>query len=160
VATQALYLLNDPFVRRQSLAFAEKLLAGGEADDVERVGQAYRLTLGRRATAGEIDRALEYVKQYESAVQAPTPPPVADAESTVAVAETSSTADSATDANAPDKPAGKKKKKKQQPQNPDEMEQGDEPLAEEPIRPSTAQAAAWASFCQALLGSAEFRYLK
>ena len=26
VATQALYLLNDPFVRRQSLALAERLL--------------------------------------------------------------------------------------------------------------------------------------
>ena len=29
VATQALYLLNDPFVRRQSLDLAERLLGRG-----------------------------------------------------------------------------------------------------------------------------------
>ena len=34
VATQALYLLNDPFVRRQSLDLAERLLRRDELDDV------------------------------------------------------------------------------------------------------------------------------
>ena len=160
VATQALYLLNDPFVRRQSLALAEQLLSNTAADDAERVGQVYRLTLGRAATAEEIGRSREYLKQYESAVQVPTPPPVASEETTVAVAEASNAAEAATDANAAAAPAGKKKKKKQQPQNPDEIEQGDEPAAEESIQPATPRAAAWASFCQALLGSAEFRYLK
>ena len=46
VATQALYLLNDPFVRRQSLALAERLLARTDLDDAGRVDLAYRLALG------------------------------------------------------------------------------------------------------------------
>ncbi len=46
VATQALYLLNDPFVRRQALALAERLLARDGVDDAERISWAYRLTLG------------------------------------------------------------------------------------------------------------------
>ena len=57
VATQALYLLNDPFVRRQSLALAERLLKRTETDDAGRVDCAYRLTVGRRAAPGEIARA-------------------------------------------------------------------------------------------------------
>ncbi len=57
VATQALYLLNDPFVRRRALNLAGRLLGRSELDDVARVDLAYRLTLGRAATAAEVDRA-------------------------------------------------------------------------------------------------------
>src|SRR5438445_1716745 len=53
VATQALYLLNDAFVRRQSLAMADRLLHRSESDDAERIDQAYRLTVGRPATTKE-----------------------------------------------------------------------------------------------------------
>ena len=69
VATQALYLLNDPFVRRQSLALAERLLEQTELDDAGRVDLAYRLTLGRPATAAEIERAKSYLADYESAAR-------------------------------------------------------------------------------------------
>ena len=67
VATQALYLLNDPFVRRQSLALAERLLARSGSDDAGRIDWAYRLALGRTATTGEIERALRYLADYEAA---------------------------------------------------------------------------------------------
>ena len=40
------------------------------------------------------------------------------------------------------------------------MIQVDAPIQEEVIRPKDPKTAAWASFCQALIGSAEFRYLK
>src|SRR5262249_41709074 len=53
VAPQALYLLNDPFVWRQSLALADGLLARKGSDDAGRIDAAYRLTLGRPATAKE-----------------------------------------------------------------------------------------------------------
>ena len=158
VATQALYLLNDPFVRRQSLALADRLLASGESDDAERVNRAYRLTLGRPATWQEVERALRYLADYQSAsndslaaTQAST-----DAKTLIASADTAgeATSSNATDATA--KPAAKKKA----PQNPDDIEAGDEPAAEDTIRPATPKAAAWTSFCQALLGSGEFRYLR
>ncbi len=69
VATQALYLLNDPFVRRQSLALAGRLLARDELDDAGRVAWAVRLTAGRSATALEIERAMSYLADYESAAR-------------------------------------------------------------------------------------------
>ena len=55
VAPQALYLLNDPFVLQQSLALAERLLQRTDLDDAGRIQLAYRLTVGRPATAKEID---------------------------------------------------------------------------------------------------------
>ena len=51
-------------------------------------------------------------------------------------------------------------KKPAPPVNPDEVVQVEAPVVEEVIRPRDARTAAWASFCQALLGSAEFRYVK
>ncbi len=56
VAPQALYLLNDPFVRRQSLELAQHVLHVEVSNDADRLQLAYRLTLGRTATPSEIDR--------------------------------------------------------------------------------------------------------
>src|SRR5436305_6204043 len=50
VATQALYLLNDPFVRRNALDLAERLLRETQLDDAARVDLAYRVTLARPAS--------------------------------------------------------------------------------------------------------------
>jgi hypothetical protein len=154
VASQALYLLNDPFVRREALALAAGLLARGETDDLERINRTYRLTLGRTATSRELERGLQYLADYELGtreVLTPTPS-VPLGETAVAVADTQS----ATVSGSAETPA----KKKKAPQNPDEADQSDDPIEEEPIQPASPQVAAWASFCQALLGSAEFRYLK
>jgi Protein of unknown function (DUF1553)/Protein of unknown function (DUF1549)/Planctomycete cytochrome C len=99
VAPQALYLLNDPFVRGQSLALAERLRQPTELDDAGRIQRAYRLTMSRTATPKEIERAKSYLTEYEAEARA--------------------------------------------------------------IEPRTdPKTAAWTSFCQALLGSAEFRYLR
>ena len=46
------------------------------------------------------------------------------------------------------------------PANPDEIDQTGEAVVEEVVRPRDARTAAWLGFVQALLGSAEFRYLK
>ena len=51
-------------------------------------------------------------------------------------------------------------KKPAVPVNPDEVIQEDAPVVEEIIRAPDPRAAAWASLCQALLGSAEFRYVR
>jgi hypothetical protein len=93
VATQALYLLNDPFVREQAEALAARTTARNELSDAERVVLAYRLVLGRPATAKEIARVSTYLGNYR----------VAD--------------------------------------------------------PDARPDAGWTSFCQALLASAEFRYV-
>jgi cytochrome c553 len=100
VATQALYLLNDPLVRQQSQALADRLMGQSGLDDAERTSLLYRLALCRPATAGEIERATSYLDEYETAAR-----------------------------------------------------REDQPPAE----PRTA---AWASLCQAILASAEFRYVR
>jgi hypothetical protein len=99
VAPQALYLLNDPFVRQQAQALAQRLLGRTDSDD-NRLGLAYRLAVGRPATAKEIERAKNYIADYEAALRV------------------------------------------------------------ERSAPADARAAAWTSFCQALLASAEFRYIR
>src|SRR5262249_23225729 len=48
VASQALFLLNHPFVREQALLFARRLLS---LSDAERIVTGYRLALGRVPTA-------------------------------------------------------------------------------------------------------------
>jgi hypothetical protein len=57
VAPQALFLLNNPFVREQAAAAAARLPRGDEAARVER---AYRMALGRRPTESELAAALRH----------------------------------------------------------------------------------------------------
>jgi Protein of unknown function (DUF1553) len=83
-------LLNDPFVRQQAQALANRVLRA-DLDDAARITLAYRLTLSRPATAKEIERARAYIADYAA---------------------------------------------------------------------ETTRAEAWGSFCQAILASAEFRFLK
>src|SRR5207244_9583393 len=47
VPTQALFLLNSAFVRRQSLSLAERLLSERQKSAARQIRQAYPLTLGR-----------------------------------------------------------------------------------------------------------------
>jgi hypothetical protein len=53
VATQALFLLNDPFVHNQAQAAAKRLLAEQLAGDDERLESAFRRTLGRAPSTKE-----------------------------------------------------------------------------------------------------------
>ncbi|MBL8851475.1 MAG: DUF1549 domain-containing protein [Planctomycetaceae bacterium] len=144
VPPQALYLLNDPFVRRQSLRLAEQIVQDTQLTPAVRVQQAYRATLARDANAAEIERVLAYVAEYEQAVAAEQQPvEVAAAESEVTV--TAAT----TDAGKPITPV-----------NPDDVPQSDAGSEPEMVNASDPQTAAWASFVQALLASGEFRYLR
>jgi cytochrome c553 len=90
VPSQALYLLNSPFVIDQSRKAARRLLADAKLTDEQRADLAYRLALSRPATTEEAARVVAYVR-------------------------------------AADPKGGE---------------------------------AAWASFCQALFASAEFRYVR
>ncbi|WP_406699059.1 DUF1553 domain-containing protein [Singulisphaera sp. Ch08] len=147
VPPQALYLLNDPFVRKNSLAFAETLLARAELDEDARLATAFRLTLGRAPTAAELQKAKGYLTEYEAAVAAePAPPEPAKVEETPQP-KLETAADK-----TPVKPIPVI--------DPDQVIEAEAPMVEEIIRASTPKAAAWASLCQVLIGSAEFRYVK
>jgi len=68
VATQALYLLNDPFVRQQSQALASRLIQN-DVDEFARIHLAYQLALNRTATKKEAARARSYLNEYEAAAR-------------------------------------------------------------------------------------------
>jgi hypothetical protein len=63
VSTQALYLLNSPFVMDNAKAAAARLLALPGLDDAGRVEMAYRTAVGRLPTAKERQLVLAYVGQ-------------------------------------------------------------------------------------------------
>ena len=145
VAPQALYQLNDPFVRKQALAFADRLLDRSDPDDDRRVDLAYRLALGRSASREEVARAKGYVAAIEADAGPIAPEARADrGAEPVAVA-------------VADEGAGPAKVPP--PINPDQVIPVEVLVVEEVVRAPSTRAAAWASFCQALLGSAEFRYV-
>jgi hypothetical protein len=68
VAPQALTLLNDPFVREQARAFAQRLSSLGSLD--ARVCAAFALSLGRNPTPEEKSGALRFIERQETDAQA------------------------------------------------------------------------------------------
>ncbi len=137
VPSQALFLLNSSFVRKQALAFAERVLKDKDATDSDRVRAAYRLAVGRSPTAKEIDRAKAFIGEYESAYRANPPKPP-----------------------APPKKGGPAPKSGEPPLDPDQIDQTGEQVVEDVVHPKDAKTAAWLAFTQALIGSAEFRYVR
>jgi hypothetical protein len=63
VPAQALFMLNNPFVRAQALHFAKSLLKEA-ADEAGQVRSAYLRALGRPPTKAEISEAREYLDLY------------------------------------------------------------------------------------------------
>ncbi|WP_254511297.1 PSD1 and planctomycete cytochrome C domain-containing protein [Anatilimnocola floriformis] len=141
VAPQALYLLNDPFVRSQSLALAERVRKEKEPLSL-RISLAYEYVLGRPATGEELTRIESYLAEYQQAAAEILPQ---EAEKVVVKVE---------------KPAIEEEKIVKPAADPDNVDQTDLTVRKEEAGPSDPELAAWASFCQALFGTAEFRYLK
>jgi hypothetical protein len=140
VPAQSLFLLNSAFVRKQSLALAERLLKAKATSDAERISEAYRLALGRTPNKVEVARAKAFLDEYESAAREFYPDNLAPRPRPVKVA-------------APKKPD-------EPPADPDQIDQTGEPVNEEYVRPGDAKSAAWLAFVQALFGSAEFRFVR
>jgi hypothetical protein len=63
VPAQALFLLNNPFIREESAHFASLLLARGR-DDRDRIHLAHERALGRPPVAEEVAEALAFVREY------------------------------------------------------------------------------------------------
>lgn len=63
VPAQALFLLNSPFVLKQSDQVARRILAATD-DDAQRVAKAYKMTLSREPTGRESSSAIQLVKDH------------------------------------------------------------------------------------------------
>jgi len=68
VATQALFMMNSPFVIEQSETLAKRLVDQSSMDDNARVELAYQLTLGRGATSIEKQRVLHYLDEVRKSL--------------------------------------------------------------------------------------------
>ena len=73
VASQALYVMNSPFVLEQAKAFADALLSLPNADDAKRIQTAYRKAYGRLPTAPESARAVAFLKRYDVSLASTNP---------------------------------------------------------------------------------------
>ena len=62
VPTQALFLMNSPFVRTQAEEAAKRLLDENLADNTVRIDHTYRRTLGRDATSREREILLKFLE--------------------------------------------------------------------------------------------------
>ena len=70
VPTQALYLMNNPFVRTQSEAAAKRLLTEELIDNTARIKNAFRRTLGRNPTSSEREILLKFLGQEKDGTKA------------------------------------------------------------------------------------------
>jgi hypothetical protein len=61
VPTQALALMNEPFVREQARRFAARLTAEAASGSDAHVKLAYRVALGRLPSASELDAAMTFL---------------------------------------------------------------------------------------------------
>ncbi len=73
VPTQALFLMNNPFVHEQAAAMAKRLLADKDRDQATRIDLAYRMALSRLATDKERASVARFLNEYREAVRGTGP---------------------------------------------------------------------------------------
>jgi cytochrome c553 len=66
VATQALFMMNSPFIAQQADAVAQRLSSSEPTDEARRVDLAYRLILARPAQPHETARAVAFVRNFSA----------------------------------------------------------------------------------------------
>src|SRR5206468_864924 len=71
--TQALFMMNSPFMLAQSRQWAEALMAATRTNDAQRVATAYTQAFGRPATAEEANLALQFMIGYQAALETRVP---------------------------------------------------------------------------------------
>jgi cytochrome c553 len=149
VPTQALFMLNSPFVRQQSLHLADTLLAERHAGDSERIRQAYRSIAGIEPAPSDIARVKAFLTRYAAtwSKQHPGAKPAAKAHLELASGDTSPITagivreDGLTQDDDADSPKHDKE-------------------SAPAIAPDSATQAAWSAFVQALYGSAAFQFVR
>ncbi|MDZ4830762.1 MAG: PSD1 and planctomycete cytochrome C domain-containing protein [Phycisphaerae bacterium] len=141
VATQALYMMNSPEVMQAADAFTDRILAG-KGSDAERIGKAFEIALGRKATSQEILASREFVNDFKKTL-AKDPAPNASKDS----------------AGGGDERGPLKRVRDRMAQN--RAMNGGDRGAEKNTQLSSSESAinhkAWSAFCQSLFQTAEFR---
>jgi hypothetical protein len=149
VPSQALFMLNSPFVRQQSAKLADSLLANRSQSDTERIRQTYERVVGHSPTPQDTARVKAFLARYADTWSKSHP--VATTPGTAHLALVGSQDSSITkgivrsDGLAQD----------------DAVENANEKQDDSPVSlPDTAKQAAWAAFVQSLYGSAAFQFVR
>jgi hypothetical protein len=149
VPSQALFMLNSPFVRQQSAKLADSLLVNRSQSDTERIRQAYERVVGHVPTPQDTARVKTFLARYADTWSKSHP--VAATPGTAHLALVGSQDSSITkgivrsDGLAQD----------------DAVENANEKQDDSPVSPpDTAKQAAWAAFVQSLYGSAAFQFVR
>jgi hypothetical protein len=74
VASQALFMMNAPEVRKQAAAFADRVTKGPGGDDAK-IARAFELALGRKPTSSEVSAARSFFEAYRAAPAKKVEPP-------------------------------------------------------------------------------------
>jgi hypothetical protein len=69
VPTQALYLMNNPFVLRQAEHMAQRVMGQEGLDQSARIDLAYRLSLGRQPTETEKAKVSRFLNDYRKSLE-------------------------------------------------------------------------------------------
>ena len=69
VPTQALFLMNNPFVLKQSDLMAKRILDQKDQNQQARIDTAFRLALSRPPTDHERSQVAKYLNEYRQTVQ-------------------------------------------------------------------------------------------
>ena len=74
VPTQALFLMNAPFVKDEARELAERLLKDEQLDDDGRVAELHLIALSRPATKADIEQSREFLSKLETSLRYLDPP--------------------------------------------------------------------------------------
>jgi hypothetical protein len=153
VPTQALFLLNSPFVREQSLILANSLLQEKHGNDADRIRTAFERVLGREPSKQEIDRVKGFLVKYSATWVKAHPASAAQPH----VVEASLTVEKQKQG---DVTAGIIRSDSLGQDDPDDTSKQFADETPVQVVPDNAQKAAWGAFVQSLYGSAEFQFAR
>lgn len=150
VPTQALFMLNSPFIHEQSLNFASSLLSSSHLSDARRIRTAYERVLSREPSAQDAARAKAFLIRYATAwskAHPNSPTPMRAHAITISSTTTSIT-------------AGIMRSDNLGQDDPDDTSKQSAETAPPIPSPENPKEAAWAAFVQSLFGSAEFQFAR
>ena len=155
VPTQALFMLNSPFVREQSLILASDLLRDQRITESQQIRNAFNRIVARDPTPAEIAKVKVFLDHYSTTWQK------APLDKEASTKPTLATVSSAAQTRKPfDMTDGVFRADNLSQDDPDDTSKQFADEAPVLVVPDSARQAAWAAFVQSLYGSAEFQFVR
>jgi hypothetical protein len=152
VPSQALFMLNSPFVQAQSVVLADRLLAAEKLTDTDRIQLAYERSVGYAPTPADVARVKAFLSQYSATwmkTKHPIKPPTPSLyKAHLALVST------------PAPPITQGIVREDRPTDDCEALVLPDVPAKPVVQAENGEEAAWAAFIQSLYGSAALRYVR